>query len=711
MRRPVNFVFRADASVHMGHGHVMRCLTLANRLRQEGASVRFICRAHPGHLADLIEAQGFVVDLLPCDNLPPVGLRPLEPESWLGVPWDVDARETEAVIQAYEYPPDWLVVDHYSLDQRWEQALRDLVGRIAVIDDVADRPHDCDLLLDQSLATDPEARYAGLIPRDCVRLFGPEYALLEPSFAELRDRIPPRSGAIRRVLLSFGGADPGNLTLRVLRVLALLGLNADIDVVLSGNPRLSRPVRREAERYDNVRVHQGLRTLAPLMASADLGIGAGGTTSWERLCLGLPSLVLTLAENQKLIAQELHERGLVRWLGDGETVSDSEIADAVGVLFAEGIEEAWSLRCSEAVDGSGAERVCASLLVSRDTRVQARSVTWQDRRALQGWAANCGPVVTTGPDAELPPDFRALLREVDSFRGYLVHALESAVGFVRFDWSEEVWITSHVLHPRFARPELDRPVLTAAIAAFRRGHSGSVTIKAPPGATVAAMKLRGETQATGELRLCVASDASSWMNRYIPSLMAGWIASGHQVTWVHTAEDAAGGDVCFFLSYGSIVAPDLLARFSSNVVVHESALPAGRGWSPLSWQVVEGATTIPVTLFEAAEGVDSGPIYLQRTIDLDGVELVDELREKQAEATLQLCESFVGAYPRIVESGRPQEGPASFYARRRPEDSELDIDKTVREQFNLLRICDNDRYPAWFTLGGHRFRVLINKET
>jgi len=170
-----------------------------------------------------------------------------------------------------------------------------LVGRIFAIDDLADRTHDCDQLLDQNLFADMHTRYASKVPEDCRLLLGPEYTLLQPIYAELHDRIPPREGPVRRILISFGGADRDNLTGRALA--AFLSLNRpdiDVDVVISGSSLYIHGIREQVAGRDNIHLHSNLPTLAPLMARADLAIGAAGTTAWERVCLGLPGLVVTL---------------------------------------------------------------------------------------------------------------------------------------------------------------------------------------------------------------------------------------------------------------------------------------------------------------------------------------------------------------------------------------------------------------------------------
>ena len=153
--------------------------------------------------------------------------------------------------------------------------------------------------------------------------------------------------------------------------------------------------------------------------------------------------------------------------------------------------------------------------------------------------------------------------------------------------------------------------------------------------------------------------------------------------------------------------PPTRARYRNNLVVHESDLPKGRGWSPMSWHILEGTQRIPVTMLEAADEVDAGPIYLREWIELEGHELSPEWRELQANSTRRLCRYFVTQYPAILERVRQQEGEPSFHLRRRPKDSELDPLKSITEQFNLLRIVDNENYPAFFEVAGKRFILRI----
>ena len=207
------------------------------------------------------------------------------------------------------------------------------------------------------------------------------------------------------------------------------------------------------------------------------------------------------------------------------------------------------------------------------------------------------------------------------------------------------------------------------------------------------------------LKIAILTDENSWIAPWVLQLAQGWQQEGHAVQIAHACTELREGDLCFCLSFSQIVPVRIRKLFKNVLVVHESDLPKGRGWSPMSWQILEGEKRIPVTLFEAADAVDSGPIYLQDWIALEGWELSPHWRTMQAETTLKLCRQFVAQWPDI--QGRPQQGSPSYYPRRTPADSKLDPNKTLREQFNLLRIVDNERYPAFFELNGRKYKLAI----
>jgi methionyl-tRNA formyltransferase len=203
----------------------------------------------------------------------------------------------------------------------------------------------------------------------------------------------------------------------------------------------------------------------------------------------------------------------------------------------------------------------------------------------------------------------------------------------------------------------------------------------------------------------LCDNPNSWIIPYAVQLKTLLEQLNHDVKFTHKHEDIVSGEILMLLSCEKLFKDLNLNKH--NLVVHESALPQGKGWSPLTWQILEGKNEIPVTLIEATEQVDAGDIYIQEIIHLEGYELVDELRMKQGEATIQILLNFVNKYP----NNKPtqQQGEESYYPRRKTEHSKLDIKKTIAEQFNLLRVCDNERYPAWFEINGKKFILKVEK--
>jgi len=376
----VKVVFRADASVELGAGHVMRCLALADTLRARGVATQFISREQPGHLCELIETRGHALSRLPA---PPADSR-------------ADAEQSAAAFSA----ADWLVVDHYGLDATWETALRGQTRRILVIDDLADRPHDCDLLLDQNLQPAVHARYAGLLPAGCATLFGPRHALLRPQFAARRATQRDRR-AVRRILVFFGGADAGGETLKALAAIGRLeGTPPAVDVVIGqANPRRAE-IERACQALPTARLHCQVEDMAALMTAADLAIGAGGSAAWERCCLGLPCLTIAIADNQLTPAATLAEVGGQLYLGASQQVSVEALAQALGFSLALPELRAHLSRSGmELVDGRGVERVANRLLVDR---IRLHAARPEDSEAIHDWR-NHPDTRASSFDAEIIP--------------------------------------------------------------------------------------------------------------------------------------------------------------------------------------------------------------------------------------------------------------------------------------------------------------------
>jgi UDP-2,4-diacetamido-2,4,6-trideoxy-beta-L-altropyranose hydrolase len=362
----MKIAFRADASVQIGTGHAMRCLTLADELARQGHQCLFICRDHPGHLGELIAGKGFELHLLANSERaasPVAGGTDNLYAQWLGVPWQRDARQTLELLAPLA--ADWLVVDHYALDVRWEREVAAAVGQIMVIDDLADRDHKCALLLDQNLGR-KVMDYEQRVPKDCIRLIGPHYALLRPEFARLRERSLQRRQhpELKRILISLGGVDRTNVTGQVLRALAqtTLAHETELDIIMGAAAPYLDDVREQAAQLPvRTTVSVNVTDMAERMCLADLSIGAAGSTSWERCCLGLPVVLVILADNQDSGARALEAGGAATAIGSTSEALQTTLPATLALLSESETLQRMINAAVKVTAGDGVGRVVAAL--------------------------------------------------------------------------------------------------------------------------------------------------------------------------------------------------------------------------------------------------------------------------------------------------------------------------------------------------------------
>ncbi len=300
----MKIVIRSDASLQIGSGHIMRCLTLANYLKNY-AEILFLCRPHEGNLIRLIEQNQFSVKVLNPPNL--ISDNSLVHSQWLGSTQKEDAQQCLKALGVEKY--DWMIVDHYALDKTWQFLMKESFRKLMVIDDLGDRFHICDLLLDQNFGSNHN-KYKGLIPKNCYVLIGPEFTLLRNEFIKWREiSIKRRSNyLIKNILINLGGVDKENFTNKIIKELEKSKLSREIEIIVvlgETSPHLEAVMLASKKSSFNIKVKTGVQNFAELMSNADLAIGAGGTTTWERCCLGLPTIQLVIAENQKILSESL----------------------------------------------------------------------------------------------------------------------------------------------------------------------------------------------------------------------------------------------------------------------------------------------------------------------------------------------------------------------------------------------------------------------
>lgn len=423
----------------------MRCLTLGDALKRHGAQIRFVSRHLPEHLHSMLAAKGHEIALL--ENVQDeTTLDEHAHAHWLGVSQAQDAADTIQALSDGSW--DWLIVDHYALDSRWESALRQTAKAILVIDDIADRVHDCDTLLDQNLYADMQTRYDGKVPIHCQLLLGPRYALLRDEFRKLRKQVKPRTGTVKQILVFFGGIDINNYTglaLKALAEIAVEGLHMDVVIGAQHPRRAEIETTCAAQGYV---CHVQTSRMAELMAAADLAIGAGGSAAWERCCLGLPALSLCIAKNQRKQIADAAEAGLLY-----APTSDDDLVSLLKSHMKALLENGPLLKlisntAMKAVDGRGVVRVASTLGVSdieirtADQNDSSKLFEWRNHPTIRSVSRNSEPIEWENHQSW----FASVLADKD--RVLLIgHIGDEQIGVVRFDKEGDVAKISIYLVP------------------------------------------------------------------------------------------------------------------------------------------------------------------------------------------------------------------------------------------------------------------------
>ena len=357
----MNIFLRVDASYYIGSGHVMRCLVLARACREKGAEVTFVCRELPGNLISLIEQDAFSVVVLSFDDTAYVRQKDqTEYAFWLAVSQEQDAMETLAGI-AY---CDWMIVDHYGLDVQWQKTLRAKARKIMVIDDLANRQHDANLLLDQNYFVHAKQRYVNWLPNYTKYLLGPDYALLNVRWRQVREKRRAAgkwqaSQGVQRILLFMGGADAINATATLLHAFPDRSVwSGKVDVVIGKINKHSDEILKLCDGDARFCSHTAPPYYMDLMAQADFAIAAAGSSAWERCCIGLPALMFVVADNQIAIATELSALAVQEYGGDLRQLTMETCRDILRrALVGPGNHTQQIAQGVTLCDGLGAKRV------------------------------------------------------------------------------------------------------------------------------------------------------------------------------------------------------------------------------------------------------------------------------------------------------------------------------------------------------------------
>ncbi|WP_158999135.1 UDP-2,4-diacetamido-2,4,6-trideoxy-beta-L-altropyranose hydrolase [Pigmentibacter ruber] len=345
----LKIVIRVDGSDTIGSGHFARCLVLANEFRNKGCSVEFISFKHKNNLNFLPSDASFKVhNIQSNDNI------------WN---WKEDINWIKSNFLNLTY--DLLIIDHYGIDIKWEDNVKFLAKKIFVIDDLADRQHICDYLLDQNLVENFETRYKNIIPNYAMQFLGPKFALLRDEFLSSNIEIKRERNIVKNILITFGGGDASFVIIKVLKALNELNYAIDrINLVISKNTSNLDNIKNLCK--FNTELHIDCKNISSLMQEADLCIGAGGITNWERCYLSLPSVIISLADNQVPIAQYLNAKGIVKYLGSAYSITEIEIIKCLAEIFSSDcILSKMSLNASKVINPKnflGSRFICDKIL-------------------------------------------------------------------------------------------------------------------------------------------------------------------------------------------------------------------------------------------------------------------------------------------------------------------------------------------------------------
>ncbi len=473
----MKFAFRVDASDRIGTGHFMRCLTLADALKQRGAQIRFISRHLPEHLRSMLVAREHEFALLESAQND-AATDELAHAHWLGVSQTQDASDSIQALSDGVW--DWLIVDHYALDASWESVLRQIAKNILVIDDIADRRHDCDMLLDQNLYADMDSRYTGKVPMHCQLLLGPSYALLRDEFRQLHEQAKPRTGPVKRMLVFFGGADSDNYTaLAIKALISIVSRELHVDVVIGSQHPCCEQIESVCAQHGFI-CHVQTSRMAELMAVADLAIGAGGSTTWERCCLGVTTLTICVADNQRKQIADAATEGLLY----APELKDELILvikrHVRALMENDYLRQAISRNGMRAVDGYGVSRVIGNLGC---IGIEIRVARHDDSEKLFEWRNH--PTVRAGSRS-------ADLLNWESHQRWLASVLSAPdrllligqrngvpVGVVRFDiQGDEAEVSIYLVPGGIKQAGQGRDLLQSAERWFAANRAGVCKIRA-----------------------------------------------------------------------------------------------------------------------------------------------------------------------------------------------------------------------------------------
>ena len=343
-----NIIFiRVDSSTKIGYGHFMRCMALADTL-QKNFEINFITRSLEGSLISDIHDKGFGIFRFYSNS------EKINEKN--------DAQKTISLIKKHSGQKNILIIDNYQLSKKWETDVKPFVHKLIVIDDLSNRSHNCDLLIDQNLHTKVNGLYKGLIPSNCIKLIGPKFSMIRKEFRMMRKSVKSRTFPIKKILVSFGGSDTKNQTSVALNSIKKMNGKINVDVVVGKANKCKKTLKIFCNKNKHFTYHEQIDNIAELMLSSDLSIGSSGSTTWERCCLGLPAIVSISSNDQRDIANSLSRKKCIINLGDVKKLKESSYINVITNLKKNDLRN-MSKNSMSLVDGNGTQRILKHILL------------------------------------------------------------------------------------------------------------------------------------------------------------------------------------------------------------------------------------------------------------------------------------------------------------------------------------------------------------
>jgi len=650
----MNIAIRVDASLGIGSGHVFRCINIARELKLLGHNIIFFMKDNPHSLIDKVIGEGFRVIRIPVDDSNS-RKGPFE--------LDVDYDAAFLVQVSSQLLIDWIVVDHYGANTTWENIVKSEFP-IMAIDDYCEREHVAQIVLNPNFLSQDYVKLLMENSESSRTISGINFIPLR-SHSQFPADIPPqRAGG--DLSIYFGASDPFGLTTRVLKVLVeSLSFKNTIHVIVGINSDQTEEIASVAQFHSNVQVHKFTDDLGSIFSIAEISIGAGGSTIWERLLYGNKCLVIGTAENQTALSECLSEAGEIEFVGINPILTDDDLSQLIQDFLANWVTRRDS-HVSLSIDRLGSARIASLITIAAGDLDSFRLI-------LQS-----PTTIASAQSITFDLYWRNLYVtkvEVQNRETGIQFSLENN------DFSEAI--------ENAAQIQLTPIVHRILQQFYPYSYLGTKTKQ--------------------KLQVLFLVSQSSWVHGVIWNHLGTLLREGIFVKISHEISTRDKSDVCILLGFEQLLQTDQLSSFRNVLVVHESDLPRGRGWSPMTWRVLEGNKEMHLTLFEAETNADSGVIYAKRKILLTGNEVVIELRAIQLRESFELIGEFLTDYPSSLDLSEAQVGEPTYFKRRTKLDSQCASNSTIDSIFDLLRVSDPDRYPVYFEKNGELFKLTMDR--